>query len=444
MRALNLIIQREFMSRVNTKAFILTTLLTPFLFVGVIALPTILMVLSDNDNIKKVYVQDDTKLYSDLFESSSNYEFVVLKDGESKPDEEGTALLSIVGDLNLNAKAVTFYSEKQQPPRELTAYINDKLTEAVRNQKVVAYTLNNEIDPQVVANLQNILSSKERIEISSVRLDEMGEERETLGEVASMAGMALTFCMFFFIMMYGSMVMQSVVEEKTNRIIEVVISSVRPFDLMMGKIIGVGLVGLLQLAVWIVIGGGAMFALSIFFGSSVDVNTVMEAQQMGMNGMAAGMTDSSKLAELSANIASINWTQIAICLLLYFVGGYVLYASIFAMFGSGANDSQEASQLVMPATILLMVAFYAGFAASRNPEGAMAFWCSLIPFTSPVVMMVRAPFEIPLWELALSVGLLFITAVFTVKLAAKIYRVGILMFGKKVTFAEMFKWLNYK
>lgn len=443
MRALNLIIQREFMSRVNTKAFILTTLLTPFLFVGVIALPTILMVLSDNDNIKKVYVQDETSLYGNLFESSSDYEFVLLKNGEKKPDEKGTALLSIVGDLNLNAKAVTFYSEKQQPPRELTAYINDKLTDAVRKQKVAAYTHDNEIDPQVVANLETILNSKERIEISSVRWDETGEERETLGEVASIAGMALTFCMFFFIMMYGSMVMQSVVEEKTNRIIEVIISSVRPFDLMMGKIIGVGLVGLLQLAVWIVIGGGAMFALSIFAASSIDVNTVMEAQQMGMNGM-AGMADNSKLAELSANIASINWVQIAICLLLYFIGGYVLYASIFAMFGSGANDSQEASQLVMPATILLMVAFYAGFAAARNPEGAMAFWCSLIPFTSPVVMMVRAPFEIPLWELALSVAILFATAVLTVKLAAKIYRVGILMFGKKVTFAEMFKWLNYK
>ncbi|WP_108822603.1 ABC transporter permease [Dysgonomonas sp. Marseille-P4361] len=441
MRALNLIIQREFMSRVNTKAFILTTLLTPFLFVGVIALPTILMVLSDNDNIKKVYVQDETNLYGNLFESSAEYEFVLLKNGEKKPDEKGTALLSIVGDLNLNGKAVTFYSEKQQPPRELTAYINDKLTDAVRKQKVEAYTHENAIDPQIVANLETILNSKERIEISSVRWDETGEERETLGEVASMAGMALTFCMFFFIMMYGSMVMQSVVEEKTNRIIEVIISSVRPFDLMMGKIIGVGLVGLLQLAVWILIGGGAMFALSIFADSAIDVNSISEIRR---DGVYYTVNSSELFSESLASIASINWTQIAICLILYFVGGYVLYASIFAMFGSGANDSQEASQLVMPVTILLMVAFYAGFAATRNPEGAMAFWCSLIPFTSPVVMMVRAPFEIPLWELALSVVILFATAVLTVKLAAKIYRVGILMFGKKVTFAEMFKWLNYK
>lgn len=440
MRALKLIIHREFMSRVNTKAFILTTLLTPFLFVAVVALPTILMILSDNDDIKKVYVIDRTNLYHNLFESSKTYEFVNLSDGESKPEEKGTALLEISGDLSLNPAAVTFFSEKQQPPRELTSYINDILTEAVRNQKIEAFTKDNEIDPQIVADLQGILKSKDRIQVSSVRWDETGQEKETLGELASIAGMALTFCMFFFILMYGSMVMQSVVEEKSNRIIEVVISSVKPFDLMMGKVIGVGLVGLFQLVVWIVIAGGVLMGAQMLFGTSVDVNSVMEAQQGAMAALQNNPDFTASLAE----IASINWAQVAICLVLYFIGGYVLYASIFAMFGSGANDSQEASQLIMPVTILLMVAFYAGFAAARNPEGAMAFWCSIIPFTSPVVMMVRAPFEIPLWELALSVVLLFVTAVLTVKLAAKIYRVGILMYGKKVTFAEMFKWLNYK
>lgn len=442
MRGLSLIIQREFTSRVKTKAFILTTLFTPVLFLAVIALPTVLMMLSKNDDIKKVYVVDQTDMYFKLLESSKTYEFVRLANKESRPADEQvpTALLQITEDLNMNPAAASFVSEKQQPPKELTNYINNVLTNAVKKKKIENYTIQSEINPQVVTDIQGILNSPDRINVSTVRVDAVtGQEQETLGEMASMVGMVLTFCMFFFIMMYGSVVLQSVVEEKSNRIIEVLISSVKPFDLMMGKIIGVGLVGLLQLAVWLVIGGGAMIAIQMYFGINVDMNSA-EAQEAMTMVNAGGMQVPASLAEFY----SINWVQVAVSFVLYFVGGYLLFASLFAMFGSGANDSQEAQQLIMPITILLLVAFYTGFAAARNPEGAMAFWCSLIPFTSPVVMMVRAPFEIPLWELALSVVLLFVTAILMVKLAAKIYRVGILMYGKKISFAEMFKWLTYK
>lgn len=439
MKALKLIIQREFLSRVKTKAFILTTLLTPFLFAAVVALPTILMMVSDNDDIKKVYIIDKTGMYFDMFESSKSFEFIKLSETDNRQNGAATALLEINGDLNKDPKAVTFYSEKQQPPRELTAYINDVLTEAVRDKKIENFTIQNQIEPQVVASLQEILKSKDRIHISTIRWDETGSEKETLGEVASIAGMALTFCMFFFIMMYGSMVMQSVVEEKSNRIVEVIISSVKPFDLMMGKIIGVGLVGLLQLVVWLIVGGGAMIAVQMIFGLDANMVSSIESQQtMSM------LQNNPELASGLSGLMSINWIQVFACLILYFIGGYLLFASLFAMFGSGANDSQEAQQLIMPVMIILMLAFYTGFAAARNPEGAMAFWCSLIPFTSPVVMMVRAPFEIPIWELIVSVVVLFITAILMIQLAAKIYRVGILMYGKKVSFAEMFKWLRYK
>jgi ABC-2 type transport system permease protein len=439
MRALKLIIQREFSSRVKTKAFILTTLLTPFLFLGVSTIPALLMMLSSNDDISKVYVIDHTDSYFNLFQSSKNYEFVKLSDNDNKPNEKTTAILEITGDLSVNPAAATFYSEKQQPPRELTSYIDNVLTEAVRDRKIDDFTKKSNMDPQVVTDLQQILKSKDRINVSTIRLDETGKESETLGHAASITGMALTICMFFFIMMYGQMVVQSVVEEKTNRIIEVIISSVRPFDLMMGKIIGVGLVGLLQLLVWFIIGGGAIVTLQLFFGASIDATATMEAQQaMTM------MQDKPEVMSAISGFLNINWLQVGVCLILYFVGGYVLFSSLFAMFGSAANDSQEAQQLMMPLTIVLLLAFYTGIAASQNPEGNMAFWCSLIPFTSPVVMMVRAPFEIPVWELALSVVLLYVTAVLMVKLAAKIYRVGILMYGKKVTFTEMFKWLKYK
>ncbi|WP_029905255.1 ABC transporter permease [Prevotella sp. 10(H)] len=442
MKALKLIIAREFSSRVKTKAFILTTLLTPFLFVAVIALPTILMMLSDNDDIKKVYVIDNTGMYAGLFESSKNYEFVNISssDNNAEKKEAATALLQITDDLGHNPNAVTFFSEKQQPPRELTAYINNVLTDAVKAKKIDDFTTQSNIDPQVVNELQDLLKSKDKINVSTIRWDETGKETETLGEAATITGTVLTFCMFFFIMMYGSMVMQSVVEEKTNRIIEVIISSVKPFDLMMGKIIGVGLVGLLQLMVWLVIGGGVMVAIQIYFGVNVDMASSMDTQQ------AMAMLENSNIDINNSfnGIFSINWIQVAACLILYFIGGYLLFASLFAMFGSGANDSQEAQQLIMPVMIILMVAFYTGFAAARNPEGAMAFWCSLIPFTSPVVMMVRAPYEIPVWELVASVAILFASAVLMVKLAAKIYRVGILMYGKKVSIAEMLKWIKYK
>lgn len=439
MRALNIIIQREFMSRVNTKAFILTTLLTPILFIAIMVVPAILATLNKNDDIRKVYVMDKTDKYAALFETSDSYEFVILREGESKPDEKATALLEIKGDLNADPTAVTFYSEKQQPPRELTSYINDKLTDAVRNQKIEDFTQQNNIEPQLVSDMQQILKSKDRIQVSSIRWDETGQEQKTMGEIASLIGLALTFCMFFFIMMYGSMVMQSVVEEKSNRIIEVIISSVRPFDLMMGKIVGVGLVGLLQLIIWFIIGGGAMIAIQMYFGVNVDMASSPDMQQA-----MAVVQNNSDMDNFFAEFFSVNWLQIAICFIVYFIGGYLFFASLYAMFGSAANDSQEVQQLMMPMTILLFIAFYSGMAAARNPEGAMAFWCSLIPFTSPVVMMVRAPFEIPIWELIVSVVLLLTAAILAIKLAAKIYRVGILMTGKKANFIEIFKWLNYK
>lgn len=440
MRGLKLIIHREFTSRVKTKAFILTTLLTPFLFLGVSIIPGLLMMLSSNDDINKVYVIDHTGSYFGLFQSSKNYEFVKLSDSDSKPSDKRTAILEISEDLSVNPNAATFYSEKQQPPRELTVYINNILTDAVRNKKIDDFTQRSNIEPQLVTDLQQILKSKDHINVSTIRLDEAGQKTETLGQAASFVGMGLTLCMFFFIMMYGQMVVQSVVEEKTNRIIEVIISSVRPLDLMMGKIVGVGLVGLLQLVIWLVIGGGALVAMQIFLGTSVNTTATMEAQQ-AINAMAQ---NNSEITSAVNGILGVNWLQVGICLILYFVGGYLLFSSLYAMFGSAANDSQEAQQLMMPLTIILLLAFYTGIAASQNPEGAMAFWCSIIPFTAPVVMMVRAPFEISIWELVLSVVVLYVTAILMVKLAAKVYRVGILMYGKKVTFAEMFKWLRYK
>lgn len=440
MKALQLIIAREYTSRVKTKAFILTTILTPLLMIAVILLPTIIMSMKSS-NIKNVYIIDKTGMYAPLLKDTKGLSFEVLSD-EHQEREKGEmyALLQINADLSKMPNAVTFFSEMQKPPSEVTDYISSVLTEAVKNKKLQEYTQQKEIDADTATGLQNIISSKEKVNINTFRLDATGETKDTVGELASWIGMMFTFIMFFFVMMYGSLVMQSVVEEKTNRIIEVIISSVKPFYLMMGKIVGVALVGLTQVIVWIGIISIGIIALKTSGGLNLSADNMEQALEFAsQNKFLSGALSS----QLSALIA-INWFQVAICFILYFIGGYLLYAALFAMFGSAANDSQEAQQFMTPLTMILMVAFYVGFAASKNPEGTTAIWGSIIPFTSPVVMMVRTPFEIPFWHILVSLAILYATAILMTMLAAKIYRTGILMYGKKVSFSEIFKWLSYK
>jgi len=449
MKALSLIIQREYAAAVKTKAFIVTTILMPVIMIVMIALPSFLMKLG-NDDINKVYVLDRTGLYYPLLESSDKYQFENIKSESSLPaktdskDKEMFALLTIDAVLNDKPSSATFFSEKQQPPRELTQYINEVLTNAVKNKNLNDYTTEMNVDQQVVDSINKITASRESIHIVTKQWDETGAEKDTMNEAVSYIGMGLTFLMFFFIMMNGSMVMQSVVEEKTNKIVEVIVSSTKPFNLMLGKIVAVALTGMTQLVIWSVV-------ITIGFGIAM---TVFGLDTASISAMASGGGDPQQLAAVMgidsnmqlgiAALIGVNWTKVFLCFIVYFIGGYLLYASLFAMFGSAANDSQEAQQFIMPLTIILALAFYVGFAAARNPEGSLAFWGSIIPFTSPIVMMVRLPLEVPIWEIILSIVLLFLTAGFTTMLAGKIYRIGILMHGKKVTFKEIFKWLRYK
>ena len=445
MRALKLIIEREYMATVKTKAFLLTTIITPIAMILVMGLPSILMSIKDSD-IEKIYVMDETRMYANLFQSGEEYQFIPLE-GSNKTmadfkseGESMYALLQISGDLSVNPQAATFISEKQKPPRELISYINDKLTEAVKQKKLDNYTSQINIEPQVVSNLQEILGSKDHIQVTTLRLGEDGKDTDTVSEATSLLGLGFTFFMFFFIIMFGSMVMQSVTEEKTNRIVEVIVSSTKPFNLMMGKIIAVALTGITQLLIWAVIITAAM---TVVF-SATGIGNLEALQSADMQQLTNMMGGSEQLAAFTKGAMQVNWIQIFVCFILYFIGGYLIYASLFAMFGSAANDSQEAQQFIMPVTLILLLAFYVGFASTNNPEGSLAFWGSIIPFTSPIVMMVRAPFDIPIWELIVSIVLLYATAILCIYLAGKIYRTGILMYGKKTTFKELFKWLKYK
>ena len=444
MKALKLIIEREYTSRVKTKAFLATTILVPVLMFVCMALPAFLMTLNSTD-ITKVYVIDKTEVYANLLDSVDNIKFQYVPDGNfEKVTDESYATLIITDDLVSNPKAATFYSEKQKPPTEVISYINNTLSKAVRNKNMDNFSAASNIAPETVEQLREIINAKDGVKVTSIRLSEDGQEKDTLGEVAMFIGMGFTFIMFFFIMSYGSMVMQSVIEEKSSRIVEVIVSSVKPFDLMMGKIIGVGLTGITQLLIWAVICGVGMTAGSLVFGADIVASATSNPMASADTQQMVAVASESMMGDMWKTISSINWFQVFACFILYFTGGYLIYASLFAMFGSAANDAQEAQQFTMPVMIVLMVGFYCGFASANNPEGTMSFWTSLIPFTSPVVMMVRTPFEIPIWELAVSLVLLFATAFLMIKLAGKIYRTGILMTGKKVSFLEMFKWINYK
>lgn len=439
MNKIGLIIKREYLRRVSKKSFLLLTFLTPFVFAAMVFVPLWLSTIK-GDDAKQVVVVDNTGKYISLFENTEEYTFVTesnnsIEEYRKNPDKEVFAFLSITGDLLESPSAATLYSEKQIP-MGLKRTIDNTLSEYLKNEKLASYKID---------NLKQIIEeSKINFNIKTVKWDEDGSEKSTSTEVASLLGMVLTFIIYMFIIMYGAMVMQGVMEEKTNRIIEVMISSVKPFDLMMGKIIGIGFVGLTQVFLWGVLTTVLIFGSLFLFGGSTSPEEIMTAQMtaQGMSQVPAAATGLDvQVAEI---INSINFGLIGTCFVIYFIGGYLLYAAIFAAIGSALEQQEDTSQFMTPIMLLMAFSLYAGIYSMNNPDGPLAFWCSMIPFTSPIVMMVRLPFDIPLWELLLSFGLLFATAILIVWFSAKIYRVGILMYGKKPSIKEMIKWLQYK
>ncbi|WP_302572594.1 ABC transporter permease [Parabacteroides goldsteinii] len=436
MNKIGLIIKREYLRRVSKKSFILLTLLTPFLFAALVFVPLWLSTIK-GDEVRNVAIIDTTGKYASLFENNESFHFIhsdkTLDEYRQGEDKEVFAFLSITDDLLNNPKAATLYSEKQVPA-ELSRLVNQTLSKQLESEKLASFN---------IPNLKEIIrESKINFNVQTIKWSEDGKESASSATVASIIGMVFTFIIYMFIMMYGAMVMQGVMEEKTNRIIEVMISSVRPFDLMMGKIIGIGFVGLTQVFLWGIITTILVSVGGFMFSGGVDVASLQAGPQMGM--MDANALASSSGNEIMGIINSINIAEIGISFIIYFIGGYMLYASIFAAIGSAVDSQEDTQQFMAPVTIFMIFALYAGIYSMENPDGPLAFWCSMVPFTSPIVMMVRIPFEIPLWEKLLSVFLLYASAIGIVWLSAKIYRVGILMYGKKPSIKEMVKWIKYK
>lgn len=424
MNKLGLIIAREYMSIVGRKSFIILTILLPLLMIVFMASPYLLMTLNNSgDQTQQIAVIDETGKYASALPNDNMYNFVAVS-GDA--DDYPTRVV-IPRDVETTGQ-VTIYSESTIPPM-LAMTVENALTDTIEQARLAASGIPNlqQIidDAHVDVNVRNVIETQD------------GNEQESSAEAAMMLGFILAMVIYFYVFFNGQMIMNNVVEEKTNRIVEVVVSSCRPFHLMLGKIIGVGLAGLTQIVIWIVLLG----AVGLFAGNVLGIsNANMTPDMMGPAVGASGSQD--MVTEIVSQALSIDYTLIIINFVLYFIGGYLLYSAIFAALGSAVDQANDAGQLQWPVAILMLLSIYAAIGCMTNPNGPMAFWCSIIPFTSPIVMMVRLPYDVPFWQLLLSHVLLYATALAIVWGAARIYRRGIMHYGHKASFKDLFKWLK--
>lgn len=440
MNKISLIIRREYLHKVQKKSFILLTFLTPFLFAALIFVPLWLSSIK-GDETYQIAVIDTTGKYAPLFQDTENFHFIKgdksLDEYKESTDREIFAFLNITDDLLQTPNAATLYSSKQIPG-DLSRLINQVLSKQLEQDKLASFN---------IPNLNEIIKESQiNYAIQTVKWGDDGSETASSAEIASIIGIIFTMIIYMFILIYGAMVMQGVLEEKTNRIIEIMISSVKPFDLMMGKIIGIGLVGLTQMFLWGVMTFALIAGGSLLLDNNIDQAALQSSMAIGNPAMNLAAQNAAQPSgnEIFTWLQAINISEIVFLFILYFIGGYMLYAAIFAAIGSAVDNQEDTQQFVAPVTIFMVFALYAGIYSAENPDGPLAFWGSFIPFTSPIVMMVRLPFEVPLWEKALSIILLYASFIGIIWVSAKIYRVGILMYGKKISLKEMTKWFRYK
>ena len=437
MNKIGLIIKREYLTRVRKRSFLLLTFLGPIFMAAIYIIPIMLTLNSHTDHLR-VAVVDESRWFENSFTSNEAHTFVPMHgqpiDSIKEMVKTGVfdmALYVPPTQLNNPSNAVVY--SIRQVPMEVETYISSVMEKEIEDQKLMAKG----VDPEIVSAV------KTDVNLSVMRMDEKGNEKETFTEVQFTLGVILAMLVCSFIVFFGGQVMQGVSEEKNNRIIEVIISSVKPFQLMMGKIIGVSLVALTQFVLWIVLTLVLYLGFSAYLGLSnpemLSQGTVM-AQEITSNDI---MSNESVQSFLQI-VHSIDFGTIIACFLIFFILGYLLYATLYAAIGSVVDNNTDSQQFTLPVTVPLMVAIISSFYIVNNPDGALSVWFSMIPFTSPISMMVRIPFGVPIWQIVVSVVLLAGTFVLMTWIAAKIYRTGILMYGKKLSYKEIFKWLKYK
>lgn len=426
-----LIIKREYRTRVRKKSFIIMTLLGPLLMGGVFLVPILLSRVSDEKRI--VAVLDESHIFTGKFESDTTVTFVPRQGSlenlikESITEKKISDILYIRAFENLDtlAKHIVLYSNSQ-PPLTIIERINRDIEHEIASARYAKANID-----------ESVIESIRKIEVNVGTRDM--KDKATSSEITTVIGLASGILIYMFIFIYGALVMRGVMEEKTNRIVEVIISSVKPFELMLGKIIGVALVGLTQFLLWILLTS----AIYTLIGTPLLKEQMIKAQVEQSSGTETLQKNWS--VELKEALATINFTELIIMFLFYFLAGYLLYSALFAAIGAAVDSETDTQQFMLPITIPLIFSVVMVQFVILNPGGPVAFWLSMFPFTSPIIMMVRLPFGgVAPWELALSMSLLVLGFIFTTWLAGKIYRTGILMYGKKVNYRELARWLFYR
>ena len=443
------------MTRVKKKSFILITFLTPILFALMCSLPTLIMIFG-KDDAKTVAVSDESGIVAEALTDTELYKFrpVSVAELDSLKSNFGECeydVLMAVSPLDsLNSVRVATYASKAVSVDFLTK-IQDDVNAAVEDYRLDLLNLSG-----VKKTLEGIKSD---VNIATYTIDDNGEAKLESAELKMILSMVLGMLVYMFIAMFSGMVMQTVIEEKSSRVVEVLVSSVKSTELMFGKIIGVACVALTQFFMWIVLTGVLLVGIMQFVGADKIASSSAEMTQMAsipgtdavpgtdmMNpdAMIAASGMDGELGMMLSTLSELNYTQIILSFVVFFVLGYLLYASLFAAIGSAVENEADSTQLQLPVTLPLLIAFFIAFYAFKSPDSPIVFWGSMIPFTSPIVMLARIPLGVPTWEIVVSVMLLLLTFVLCAWLSARIYRVGILMFGKKTTFKDLWKWMKMK
>ena len=450
MSKISIIINREYSTRVRKKSFIIMTLLAPLLFAAMVFVPVLIMSNDDKDFKRIAVVEDGSDLFKNVLENRPDVSFEYLGDVDintmkSTYADEGYYGVLYISPIVVNVPEAVQLISSKQPPMELLQYMEKSLEKKIENDKLVAYN---------IENLDQIMKSiATNVRIQTIKIDDKGEAKETSTGIAMALAYGGAFIMYMIVLLFGVQVMRGVFEEKNNRIIEVIISSVKPFELMMGKIIGIALVGLTQFTIWIVLTLGIVLVAKsmIMPENSTEITQAMTQNVMQQGAandqtaeiMASIPAEQQEFMQLFNNFMNVPWGLILISFIFYFIFGYLLYASIFAAVGSAVDAESDTQQFMFPIMLPIILGLFVAMGTMQNPESSLSFWFSMIPFTSPIVMMARIPFEVPVWEVILSITILAATFVGMVYIAGKIYRVGILMYGKKVTYKEMWKWIRY-
>jgi ABC-2 type transport system permease protein len=450
MKKIWLIIKREYLTRVKKKSFIIMTFLGPALMASVWIVP--LLLASRSEGVKTIEVLDETGLFYEEFKETEDTKFVYITDDlqtakENLSGSESFGILYIPISSNTTPKAFYLYSYKK-PGLNLKMYLQESANKILENKKLKdVYGIDEETLASVKSNI-------------SLVVEDIETSKKSYTEISWALGFIGGMLIYFFIFMYGAQVMRGVIEEKTSRIVEVIVSSVRPIQLMMGKIVGIAMVGLTQFLLWIVLTLGIVTAFTAIYADQIDKYKMGEQQitdpgkflpsdAMGMPDTQQGIEalgSDENIGQIIDVFFSINYGVIIFTFLFFFVGGYLLYAALFAAIGAAVDNEADTQQFMLPVTIPLVFSIIIGLSfVLNNPDGDIAYWLSIIPLTSPIIMMIRVPFGINIYtDLIPSMILLIIGFLFTTWIAAKIYRTGILMYGKKISYKELWKWLTYK